>query len=527
MPRPSAEPRSSATPSSDRRPAAPPANGRAATIAGLRRAIAHMESQPSLQPASPSTAASETAAAPRVQRIARRAERASLDGFVRRVTGAGVCSYMERRVPLSERYGAQPLDELRHLDGETLALLDPAFGEAADLGLDSLLFLDIETTGLGGAGAIAFLVCTGRIEGWSGEERDAEPTLVLRQYLALSPAEEGALLDALLDDAGLANAGSRGGEQPLLVTYNGRGFDAPFLDGRATMHRRRAGFESLPHLDLLAPARLLFRGLLSSCRLSALEVELLDAPRPEDEVPGAEVAGWYFHFLRRGDARALAPLARHNEQDVIALVALAGRFAALATGAREASAIESLSLGRLFARRGAEPRATRSLERAAAALPCSPARDEALTRLAQLHKRAGRHAHAEPLWQELAARRGTGALRSHVELAMYYEHRMRDLARAAATVREALALVEERIGRAEPARAASWRTALQHRARRIEGRQAAAIERAATRPTARSPRAPARAAHAQAARAPAGATPTDAAARIGIAADGARRHARR
>jgi hypothetical protein len=513
MPRPSVEPRSSATPSRDRR---------AATIADLRRAITRMESHP----ARPLAAASPP--------VARDTERA-LPGFVRRVTAAGVCSYMERRIPLSDHYGAQPLDELRHLDGAALALLEPALEEttASPRRAERPLFLDIETTGLGGAGAIAFLVCTGRIEGWPtgqgapSEEPGAAPTLVLRQYLALSPAEEGAMLDALLDDAGLTSAGSRGGEQPLLVTYNGRGFDAPFLDGRATMHRRRAGFESLPHLDLLAPARLLFRGLLSSCRLSTLEVELLDAPRPPDEVPGAEVAGWYFHFLRGGDARALAPLVRHNEQDVIALVALAGRFAALATGAREPSARESLSLGRLFARRGAAPRATSALERAAAALPPSPARDEALTRLAQLHKRAGRYAHAEPLWQELAARRGTGALRSLVELAMYYEHRVRDLGRAAATVQSALALVEERIGRAEPDRAARSRAALLHRARRIEGRQAAAIERGAAHPRARSSRAPARAAHAQAARAPAGATPTATVATRLHAAGLARRRARR
>ena len=450
---------------------------------------------------------------------------------------------MERRVPLSESYGAQPLEELRHLDAATLALLDPAFAEAAAptgraerSPLGELLFLDIETTGLGGAGAIAFLVCTGRIEGLPSagseaqrpaaageppsEEHAPAPTLVLRQYLALSPAEEGALLDALLSDADLADATPSGGEPPLLVTYNGRGFDAPFLDGRATMHRRRAGFESLPHLDLLAPARLLFRGLLTSCRLQALEVELLDAPRPPDEVPGAEVAWWYLHFLRRGDARALAPLTRHNEQDVIALVALAGRFAALLTGAREPSARESLGLGRLLARRGAEPRAARALERAAAALPPSPARDEALARLARLHKRAGRHAHAEPLWRELAGRGGLGALRSHVELAMYYEHRARDLERAAATVSSALALVEERIGRAEPARAASWRAALLHRARRIEGRQAAASGRD-VRPAARSSRAPAGAAHAEAGRAAVGAAPDAPATHEAARVDGA------
>ena len=87
-------------------------------------------------------------------------------------------------------------------------------------------------------------------------------------------------------DAGLA--GGAAGEPPVLVTYNGRAFDAPVLDGRATMHRRRAGFDALRHVDMLMPARRLYRGWLPSCRLADVEAQVLGLTRPAGEVEGAE-----------------------------------------------------------------------------------------------------------------------------------------------------------------------------------------------------------------------------------------------
>ena len=179
-------------------------------------------------------------------------------GWAVRQTQYGECAVRAVPYPLDGSVGREPLASLRDACGAALDVLAPdaGIGEAT---ADELLFLDIETTGLGGAGAIAFLVASGRIEG---------EVLVIRQYLARTPAEEGALLDALLADTGL---GERGGADPVLVTYNGRAFDAPMLDGRATMHRRRAPFDSLRHIDLLVAARKMYRGWLPSCRLAEVE----------------------------------------------------------------------------------------------------------------------------------------------------------------------------------------------------------------------------------------------------------------
>lgn len=381
-----------------------------------------------------------------------------LAGIERRETAAGVCSFREVRYAADQRVGTQPLAGLAAVEGQTLALLAP--NEAVETSaVRELLFLDIETTGLGGAGAMAFLVATGRFEGGC---------FVLRQYLALSPAEEGALIEALLAD-------TRIDDGPVLVTYNGRLFDAPMLDQRATMHRRRAGFDSLRHIDLLLPARTLYRGLLPSCRLSVIEAEVLGLTRPDDEVPGGEVPAWYFRFLRSGDVCYLLPLISHNALDVLALGGLLARLSALVETKRmPESGIDALALGRLFAERGRPERALVCLAAAVRMLAPSLARDDALTRLAALHKRRGRRDLAESLWRELAGRPAAASLRARIELAMYYEHHRRKFALADCEVGAAMEIVDGTLARNGDPTAARWRESLAHRRARIRARAARA-----------------------------------------------------
>ncbi|MGE3856826.1 MAG: ribonuclease H-like domain-containing protein [Dehalococcoidia bacterium] len=382
-----------------------------------------------------------------------------------RVTESGTCVVREVRRPLAApphlvaTGEAFDLGALPALAGAPLVRLAPD-AELEDAAIEDLLFLDIETTGLGGAGAMAFLVATGRVEG-------AE--FVLRQYIAPSPPAEASLLEALIEDAGLRD------EDPVLVTYNGRMFDAPMLDGRATMHRRRGGFEALRHLDLLMPARIAYRGLLPSCRLVELEYAVLGMTRPPSEASGAEAPGWYFRFLRTGDARMLIPIIEHNERDVVALAALTARLAGMAERDGGAEGVHALAAGRLLARRGEHEEARAHLERAVATLGGArpqPAREvEALMRLAALHKAAGRRDLAAPLWHEVAERPGAPAQRAYQELAIYYERHARDLSAALAIVERALEHVEH-LARLDAARAARWRDALLLRRSRVHSRLA-------------------------------------------------------
>src|SRR5947209_8676479 len=74
------------------------------------------------------------------------------------------------------------------------------------------VYVDTETTGLGGAGALVFLAGVARFDG---------SMLRLRQYLLPAPHYEGGLLGGLAEE--LANAGA-------LVSYNGKSFDLPLLE---------------------------------------------------------------------------------------------------------------------------------------------------------------------------------------------------------------------------------------------------------------------------------------------------------
>ena len=376
-------------------------------------------------------------------------------GATRREVTSGWLTYREERFDLDTYdVGGQPLTSLRHAGGDVLGFLSRD-AEAADAGIEELLFLDIETTGLGGAGAMVFLVGVAHLEG---------STLRMRQYLAESPAEEGPLLDALLSDIREALS------DPVLVTYNGRAFDAPMLDGRATLHRRRAGFESLRHIDLLPPARHLYRGWLPSCRLAEVESRVLGVTRPSADVNGAEVPAWYFRFLRSGDMRFVAPIASHNLLDVLSVVALLGRVASFLEGAEHPEAHEALGVGRLLGQR-APDRAMRAYEGAIEDLGETPARLEALWRLSLLHKRNGTFEDAARCWRELVRQPGPWSLRAHEELAKFLEHRVRDLPSAAAVVQGALGRLDA--GASHLTSGDRWRWALQHRLDRLTSRLAA------------------------------------------------------
>ncbi len=370
-----------------------------------------------------------------------------------RVTAQGECLVREVRYEPDHTVGAFEVGTLAHLGGSTLELLAPA--EAlTDARLHDLLFLDVEATGLGGAGVIAFLVATAQ---W----RDG--ALVLRQYLARSPAEEGAVLEAVVQDSDLREA------DPVLVTYNGRAFDAPLLDSRAIMHRRRAGFEGLRHLDMLVPAREGFRGVLPGCRLADLEHAVLGLTRPAGEVPGGEVPAWYFRWLRTADARCLDPIIRHNEVDVVALAVLTARLGALLHGAEPRSPQEMLATGRLLARRGRDEAAARRLEVAATSLPSEPLRAEAWMRLAALRRRAGDRGLAAHAWHEAAELDGGRAIEALVELAKHHEHVQRDFAAALEAIERALVRVRT-LARLDGRAADRWERALHYRRARVDSK---------------------------------------------------------
>jgi hypothetical protein len=207
----------------------------------------------------------------------------------------------------SHHVGRIPVDAAGAASAELLALLalDPRLAQVRFRGA---LFLDTETTGLGGgAGVLPFLVGMA----WF----DESGRVFLEQLLLRRPCDERALI---------ARVRAAVERAEVLVTYNGKTFDLPLLAGRCVMNQLPA-LPSRPHLDLLHVARRLHKRRIGQCRLISLESAVLGFERGPD-VEGAEVAARYAHFLRSGDEASLEAVVLHNAWDVVSMAALVGLY---------------------------------------------------------------------------------------------------------------------------------------------------------------------------------------------------------
>lgn len=328
---------------------------------------------------------------------------------------------IETDVHLDSFHGQVSLSRFRSLLPGSVGILTGET-ELDAFDLSNAVFLDTETTGLaGGTGTAAFLVGIGFVDG----ER-----FRVRQYFMRDYHEEAALLAALAEDL-------RRFRQ--LVTFNGKLFDVPLLETRYNLDRNRFPLSEAPHLDLLHPARRLWRARLESCRLQFLETELLGLRRSGD-IGGDEIPRIYFDYVRRRDARAIARVFRHNQLDIVSLAALAVLACqwveeGWAEDPRDVySLARVLERARLYERSEAEYR--RTVERDRGAL-----RVAALVRLASRAKRAGDAGRAAELWRQAGEAGDLLALR---ELAVHHEHRSRELAAAVEAVDRGLELADRR-----------------------------------------------------------------------------------
>ncbi len=285
-----------------------------------------------------------------------------------------------------------------------------------------LAYLDTETTGLaGGTGTCAFLIGVGTIEGRQ---------FAVRQFFLRDYPEEKAVLASLAEIL----EGYEG-----LVTFNGKTFDVPLLETRYALARMKSPFTRLVHLDVLHPARRLWKLRLESCKLTHLETEVLGIGR-EGDVDGSEIPGIYFDYLRTGDARGLQPVFYHNALDIITLAALTVELAqVIAQGAETlAPGADLFSLSRIFERAGATEKSLAACQRALETGLPETLETRALWHLAAHHKRQRQYGEATKLWQEVTRREAPFSIFALEELAIYYEHRRRDFSAALAATEAAL-----------------------------------------------------------------------------------------
>lgn len=301
-----------------------------------------------------------------------------------------------------------------------------------EMDIEKALFLDTETTGLsGGVGTVVFLVGLGWIK---------DGVFYVRQILMKDYASEYMLIEEMeKTSAGFACS----------VSFNGRTFDLPLLETRCTMCRKRTPFAKMECVDLLAPARRLWRRRLGSVRLANLEEKILGHGR-EDDLPGSEAPQRYFDYLKTGDFSLLEDVIDHNRQDILSMGELLAEICeAFGNPRRVKETADLFSLGLALGRQGereeaealyrmaAEPKPITSIQ----ALSESGYRNLANMELDRLLRRQGRTQERLELLRHMCTSRD-GAAYAHTELAKIYEHQLKDYRSALRAAREALALAK-------------------------------------------------------------------------------------
>lgn len=312
------------------------------------------------------------------------------------------------------------------------------------------LFLDTETTGLaGGTGTYAFLV---GLAWWDAGGLQVEQ-LFLRDL-----HEEYSLLHELA---------ARIVERPVLVTFNGKTFDWPLLENRFTMTRSMRVPKLAAHLDLLHPARALWRLRLGSVRLIELERHVLDAThlgwRRADDIASALIPQFYFDYLRGGPGQPLAGVVKHNQMDLRGLGALFGKINSLLesreTCFAQTDSLDLFGLSKFLQRKGEKDLAHSACAFALDAGLPEEFRPQATRELALMAKRRGDRARAASLWHELVSD-PQEAVFACEQLAMHYERHVRDFARAMEFAELGLKTHRRQFGRSRDRFAAARQTRL-------------------------------------------------------------------
>lgn len=166
------------------------------------------------------------------------------------------------------------------------------------------IFVDLETTGLSCSPLFLIGIMT-----WDDGE------LVVRQFLARDYSEEKATI---------ARFAKTFRNSKLLVTFNGKSFDMPYLRMRAATTQVNIP-EDPAHFDLLHVCRRAWKDSLPNCKLQTLETHICRRPRYGD-IPGDQIPEAYHSFVRTGDARQMINILHHNMLDIITMADLMVRL---------------------------------------------------------------------------------------------------------------------------------------------------------------------------------------------------------
>lgn len=163
--------------------------------------------------------------------------------------------------------------------------------------IESILFLDIETTGFLSGSSSIYMIGTAFYDG---------ANWCVRQFFASDSDEEATLLETFMDFAK---------DFSFLIHFNGNTFDLPFIKAKAQKYEITNTIANLRGIDIykrIAPYKSLLK--LPDCKLKTIE-QFMGINR-EDEFNGGELIQVYMEYLSTHSYELYQTLLLHNSDDM-------------------------------------------------------------------------------------------------------------------------------------------------------------------------------------------------------------------
>lgn len=168
---------------------------------------------------------------------------------------------------------------------------------------ESSLFFDIETTGFSPAHCQIYLIgCAYR----------KDNQICTEQFFAENKEEEAAILSRFMELLSTFQT---------LISFNGLGFDIPFLKAKCEMYNINESFSSMNNLDIFkSVSTVKFLLKLENYKQKTIEA-FLDLKR-EDRFSGGELINVYERYTKNQNKEDLSVLLLHNYEDIIGMPSL-------------------------------------------------------------------------------------------------------------------------------------------------------------------------------------------------------------
>lgn len=165
------------------------------------------------------------------------------------------------------------------------------------------IFFDIETTGFSPTSASVYLIGCARRKG---------KHICIDQFFAESPREEKVIISAFVE---LLK------QYKTIISFNGVGFDIPFLKAKCDLYDIAENFSGYNYLDIFkSVSQIKFLLNLENYKQKTVE-KFLGIDRA-DKYNGGELINVYYEFVKSKDEEALELLMLHNYEDVLGMTSL-------------------------------------------------------------------------------------------------------------------------------------------------------------------------------------------------------------